>query len=143
MKYIIADKDDNKITIEKVTDDPIEYILRFEPIDIIGHTVVWDEKGDYYNVSPDKKIDVPNPKNGVSIVNVGKWDVEAEEPRLVKIAESRTTQLRHVLLAFLQEAKLSGGFFSRFFRKKEKLDTNKFDNCSLDELIEMAQKKLG
>jgi hypothetical protein len=101
MKYVIASRYKDEVTIEAITEDPIEYAAAFEPIDILGgKTFAWDESGILYYFGPDKKLGSKDIIKGVSIVDTGKWEVG--EPALVKTAMGQVDGMRAALIGFLE-----------------------------------------
>jgi hypothetical protein len=144
MRYILADIDNDTVTIDKITDDPVEYISRIEPIDVVGHKVVWDEEGNLYDISPDKILKDSDTSKRMAIVDVGEWDFEKGEPRLVKVADGQVTKMRKALISYLQSNPSTEGKLRRLFSRKNKIQASNLDytTLSLDDLIRRAEETL-
>ncbi|HEX7963936.1 MAG TPA: hypothetical protein VF466_05100 [Candidatus Saccharimonadales bacterium] len=146
MKYIVATVDGDTADIEAITSDPTGYVSDIEPIDVIkGNKIAWDERGTLYHFGPDKDLGVSRILRVPVAVDVGKWDFEAGEPFLVKVAEGQADQLKAALLGFLEaehsgEAKRSG----RLRKAEAESHTSLVDSDTpLDQLIDRVEETLN
>jgi hypothetical protein len=140
MKYILASNDDKSPTIEKITEHPIEYVSKFEPIDVInGKMIAWDELGTLYHFGPNKSLGESNATKNVAIVETGHWQLDQDEPRLLKIGEGKTEELKSTLMDIL-----SNHSHSRFFWWKKAKNTvePKYATLDLAQLIKLAEERL-
>lgn len=139
MKYILADSYNGHTTIDTITEDPIAYARKFEPIDVInGKMVAWDEKGNLYYFGPDKQLEKTRINKRVSLVEVGQW--EEDEPQLVKVKEDQEVQLKTTLLHYLENRAASRN--GRFWKRKTKASqaNAQYRTMSLDELLARVEE---
>jgi len=142
MKYILADKNKGKFTVNYITTDPVVEVSKFEPIDVVnGGLLAWDIDGNLYHFSSSSETDAPNMTSFLKPVNVGIWN--QGEPIMTKVAEGREDDLRQALVDYLQSPS-QGRLRLQLLNSKHKAQLQHIDysKTTLEELVEYVEKRL-
>lgn len=143
MKYVIVEFGGTTPHIEAITEDPINYVSRFEPIDVLnGKCLAWDELGVLYKFGPEKKLNESKISKNVSIVDVGSW--ADDEPKLIKVTELDEEGLRKILVTYLEQMKNRRPKLQRlFFKKATSPIVKDYATMSNKELISLIEKNMS
>jgi hypothetical protein len=135
MRYIICEVSNGLMTLDAITDDPKDYISRFEPFDVVGGKMVaLSEEGVQYHFGPDMKFEENSIKNGLGVVDVGRWDIEKNEPLLVRQNEPIDREvLKRILEEFLAERQRSRKW--RGFSRQKAQHSKAYSSMTLEELL--------
>jgi len=140
MKYILADKDNNKVNINYITTDPITEVSKFEPIDVVnGELFAWDLDGNLYYFNSLSDVDT-----AATIfwkpVSVGMW--REGEPIMTKVSEGHEDDLRRALTDYLQSPSYKERRVWPLSQRSRSHSLIEHSKMTLKELVNLVEERL-